>query len=112
MRLVYICTPLAASKFDLAKISQTILNEGVFAFIPPTGQLNAKQMGVALDRRMIDLCDELWAFGPIGRDCAWEVGYAQGLGKPTKIFIDKSNQYVKLEDWMTPNGSELVEDEK
>lgn len=106
---VYICTPLAANKIDLAKISKTIIKEGVFAFIPPVGQLEAKQMGAILDRKMIEACDELWMFGPIGRDCAWEIGYAQGLGKPTKLFIDKSNEYI-LNDWMTLSNSVLVKE--
>lgn len=105
---VYICTPLAPHKLDLTKISKIILKEGVFAFIPPAGQLESKQLGAVLDRKMIEACDELWAFGAIGRDCAWEIGYAQGLGKPTKIYLDDSNDYIRSEDWMVPSNSILV----
>lgn len=99
MKKVYICTPLQKHKFDLKKISTEILKEKVFAFIPPVGQLENKELGKMVDKIQIEMCDELWAFGLLGRDCAWEIGYAQGLGKPVKIFIDDENKEM-LDDWM------------
>lgn len=101
MKRVYVCTPLAAGKFDLELISITLLARNVFAFIPPRGQLNHKTIGAKLDRKMIDACDEVYVFGPIGRDCAWEIGYATGLGKPVTIFQNESNAGMLREDWMT-----------
>lgn len=97
-------------KFNLPKITQAILEVGCFAFIPPVGQLSDKTLGAKADRLAIDLCDELWAFGPVGRDCCWEIGYAVGLGKKVKVFIDDTNRYVVDEDWMVTLGVELVYD--
>jgi len=105
---VYICTPLAEGKFDLSNITSKLLESGAFAFIPPVGQLQDKDSGAKLDKLAIDQCDELWAFGPIGRDCCWEIGYALGLGKRVKIHLDDSNSYVVEEDWMVSIGAELV----
>lgn len=107
---VYICTPLAEGKFNLPKISKAVLDAGAYAFIPPVGQLSDKTLGAKLDKLAIDQCDELWAFGPVGRDCCWEIGYAKGLGKVVKLFIDESNQYLVDEDWMVTIGAELVYD--
>ena len=109
MKLIYICTPLKGEKFLLDKIQKALLAEDVFGFIPPTGQLNSKKLGAELDRKMISLCDELWAFGLLGRDCAWEVGYATGLGKKVRIFKTKENQELIDNDWMTVIGAEIIE---
>ena len=108
MLKVYVCTPLKTEKFKLELISRTLLEQNVFGFIPPQGQLVDKKLGSLLDKRHIDLCNEVWVFGPIGRDCAWEIGYATGLGKNVKIFVDESNMHVINEDWMTVIGVELV----
>ncbi len=109
MRKIYICTPLKLEKFKLEKISKELLNNpDCFAFIPPTGQLVSKTVGAKLDKQMIEHCDELWAFGPIARDCCWEVGFATGLGKVVKIFVDESNQDVVDNDWMTLLGAKLI----
>lgn len=105
MNLVYICTPLSKDKFNLDYISSRLLEDSnSFAFIPPIGQLDSKSKGAALDKLMIEKCHEVWVFGPIGRDCCWEIGYAQGLGKKVKIFIDDTNKYVIEEDWMVTLG--------
>lgn len=107
-KTVYICTPLSEGKFNLEKISKTIIHENVFAFIPPQAQLQSREIGANLDRKMIDFCDEVWAFGPIGRDCSWELGYAQGLGKPTRIYLDKSNEDMVKDSWMMPLGCTFI----
>lgn len=105
---IYVCTPLATGKFNLKQIQETLIHNGVFAFIPPTDQLNEKAIGAKVDKQMIELCDELWAFGPIGRDCAWEIGYANGLGKKVKLFVDMMNEHVVQDDWMTVLNIEIV----
>lgn len=107
---VYVCTPLQEGKFNLPKISSVLLQAEAFAFIPPVGQLSDKVLGAQLDRLAIDQCDELWAFGPVGRDCRWEIGYALGLGKKVKLFIDNTNRYLMDEDWMVTLGADLVYD--
>lgn len=97
---VYISTPLKPEKFNLDLIQRVILREGVFAFIPPTEEKNDREQGAAVDKLQIELCDELWIFGPIGRDCSWEAGYAAGLGKPVVFFHDDSNDHIRRDDWM------------
>jgi len=106
---IYICTPLKEEKFLLDKISSEILKSGDFAFIPPTGQLLNKKVGAKLDKLMIEQCDELWAFGMLGRDCSWEIGYATGLNKKVKIFISIENKVILEEDWMLLIDAEIVE---
>jgi hypothetical protein len=102
MKRVYVCTPLKDEKYPGGTIHQVLLRfPNVFAFIPPTSQIIDKELGAALDKRMIELCNEVWVFGPIGRDCAWEIGYAQGLGKPVVFHLDQTNAQIVNEDWMT-----------
>lgn len=96
---VYVSTPLKPEKFKLSDIQETLLEQNAFAFIPTTVETTPAQ-AAAVNKRMIELSDELWVFGPIGRDCAWEVGYAQGLGIPVVFFESKENQYVIEGDWM------------
>lgn len=99
-KCVYISTPLKPGKFDLDLIQRVILRENVFAFIPPTEEKNDRKQGAAIDKLQIELCDELWVFGPIGRDCSWEAGYAAGLGIPVVFFLDESNEHIHENDWM------------
>lgn len=99
---VYISTPLMGDKFNLKKITEVLLvSPLVFAFIPPVGQLSDKDNGALLDKNAILLCDEVWVFGKIGRDCSWEIGFARGLGKPVKLFMTKEEIEYIQEDWMT-----------
>lgn len=100
MKKIYICTPLSQNKFDLSEISKQILKEKVFAFIPPSEQLFEKKLGSSLDKMMIENCDEVWVFGEIGRDCAWEIGYAQGLNKNVIFHVNNKNKHILEEDWM------------
>lgn len=101
--LIYVCTPLNQDKFNLKQITEVCLRhkQFIFPFIPPIGQLSDKKLGAQLDKTMIELCNEMYVFGNIGRDCAWEIGYAAGLNKPITIFIDDSNKASFDDDWMT-----------
>lgn len=99
MKKVYISTPLKPEKFKLEQIQAQILKAGVFAFIPTTVEVSPTQ-GAAVDKLMLDLCDEVWVFGAVGRDCAWEMGYAQGLGKPVVFFVTSDNKDRVQSDWM------------
>ena len=38
----------------------------------------------------------------------WEVGYALGLGKKVKIFINEKNKEILDEDWMLTINAEIV----
>lgn len=100
MKKVYISTPLKEEKFNIHDIQAMILKHKVFAFIPPTSKKVDQHQGSLVDKLSIDLCDEVWVFGPIGRDCSWEIGYAQGLGKPVVFFLNEQNEYTVKEDWM------------
>lgn len=106
---VYISTPLLGDKFNLKRITSTLLKyPEVFAFIPPVGQLENKKEGAILDQMAIINCDEVWVFGKIGRDCAWEIGYATGLGRKVVLFMDKEELQHIEEDWMTFLDAEMV----
>jgi hypothetical protein len=100
IKRVYISTPLKPEKFNLDLIQRTVLKEKVFAFIPPTEEKNDRRQGALIDKLQIELCDELWVFGSIGRDCSWEAGYAAGLGKPVVFFHSDDNEEVYQNDWM------------
>lgn len=107
-RRVYISTPLKPHKFNLKAIQDALIDRRVFAFIPTTKD-TTPEMGAALNRMQIELCDEVWVFGPIGRDCAWEIGYAQGLSKPVVFFANELNAHMVKEDWMLfCAGTEVV----
>lgn len=96
---VYISTPLKPEKFRLSLIQETVQKAGVFAFIPTTTD-TTPEAGAAINKLQIELCDEVWVFGPIGRDCSWEIGYAQGLKKPVKFYVTQENEHMVREDWM------------
>lgn len=105
MKKVYICTPLKLQKFRIDQITQSCLSMGVFPFIPTTVAPTNPKHGANLDKFCIENCDELWVFGPIGRDCAWEIGYAQGLEKPVVFHCTEENKHVLDEDWMLTLGN-------
>lgn len=105
---VYISTPLKPHKFNLKAIQEMILDKRVFAFIPTTVE-STPEAAAAVNKLMIELSDELWVFGPIGRDCSWEIGYAQGLNKPVVFFASEVNKHMVKEDWMLfCAGTEVV----
>lgn len=107
---VYVCTPLKPGKFHLKKILSQIVKEKGFAYIPPQENHEDRLLGSAGHKISIEMCDELWAFGPLGRDCSWEIGYASGLGKPVKLHIDDSNRELLAGDWMIYlNDAKIVE---
>lgn len=98
-RKVYISTPLKPEKFNLAAIQAALLSQRVFAFIPTTVD-TTPESGAAVNKLMIELSDEVWVFGPIGRDCAWEIGYAQGRNIPVVFYESEVNEHMVKEDWM------------
>lgn len=102
MRKIYISTPLKPEKFRLDQIQTALLQDKeAFAFIPTTAESKGGPTRAALlNKQMLDLCDEVWVFGPIGRDCAWEMGYARALGKPIVFFSTKENENIIPTDWM------------
>lgn len=106
---VYISYPMNPEKHDLEIIQNETLKRGVFASIPPAGQLKNKDLGAKFDKMLIEGCEEVWAFGKLGRDCAWEIGFAVGLGKQVKIFVDENNADILDSDWMTLIDAEIVD---
>lgn len=97
---VYISTPLSEKKFDLAAIQRELLaSSRIFAFIPTTSS-TTPEAAAALNKMMIENSDEVWVFGPIGRDCSWEIGYAQGRGIKVIFFKTPLNADRIESDWM------------
>lgn len=110
-KLIYVCTPLKEAKFLINTIHEQIYNseDPVFPFISSTGPQTGKEHASYIDKSMIEMCDEVWVFGAFGRDCAWEIGYAQGLGVHVKMFVDTSNSHIVEEGLMTfCAGTEIV----
>lgn len=105
MKKVYISTPLKEEKFNIEDIQSEILKYGVFAFIPPTSQKVNQDQGSKVDKLSIELCDEVWVFGAIGRDCSWEIGFAHGLGKKVILYKSSHNNHIFNEDWMLFSGA-------
>lgn len=98
------------NKHDMIKIQTEIMkHSNVFASIPPVGQLENKKICAEFDEQLIRNCNEVWAFGQIGRDCSWELGFAAGLNKKIKIFIDNTNRDILKEDWMIFLNAEIIE---
>ncbi|MFE0044331.1 Ppx/GppA phosphatase family protein [Streptomyces albireticuli] len=60
--------------------------------------------GALACRQAIDEADCVICRPPIGRDCAWELGYAVGTGK--KIYVIGS---LPEDDWMTKIGIHYVD---
>lgn len=104
MKRVYISTPLKEEKFNITDIQNEILKHKVFAFIPPNSPKVNQHQGSRVDRLSIDLCDEMWVFGAIGRDCSWEIGYADGIGKKLVFYTSDHNRDVTSSDWMIWTG--------
>lgn len=100
MKRVYVATPLKLEKFPFEKIQRTLLQMGVFAFVPLPQSALDKDLVIHLNRHHIELSDEVWVFGKYGRDVAWEIGYAQGLGKMVRIFKTDANQQNVTDDEM------------
>lgn len=108
MKRVYISYPMNPSKHKLNQIQAQVQIRGVYPSIPPAGQLNDKKPGAQFDKYLIENSDEVWAFGQLGRDCAWELGFAVGLGKKVLIFLDVDNELHLEADWMLFLNAEVV----
>lgn len=100
MKSIYVCCPLKSSKFPFNEIYKYVTKPGIFAFIPlPNPNLPMKKI-IQLNKHHIINCDEVWVFGKYGKDCAWEQGFAQALGKPVRIFLTKKNLKSVMKDEM------------
>ncbi len=109
MKTVYISTPLSKEKFEIDLIQKKILgNPGYFFYIPSTSESINRKRGLETHIHHLNLCDELWAFGRIGLDCSWEIGYATGLGKKVKLFIAEDNEYIIDDSWMPAYNAEII----
>lgn len=109
MTKVYVCTPLKLSKFPFEQIQRTLLSRGVFAFVPLPQPLLPIGLVIQLNKHHLVNCDEVWVFGRIGRDCAWEIGFAQALGKPIRFFRSAKNLQILENDEMMKSCPMTVE---
>lgn len=110
MKKIYVATPLKLKKFEFDLIQRQIRSHDVFAFIPlPQPKLPIEKC-IMVNKHHIEKCDEVWVFGVYGRDVAWEIGYAQALGKKIVVFQTKKNlKNVKDDEMMFSRQIEIRE---
>jgi nucleoside 2-deoxyribosyltransferase len=81
--------------------------------IPNAWDISNKVWGTSVfneDISAINTCDEVWVlnFGMYSDSgTAWECGYAYGIGKPVRMFVDDWNE--KIYSLMMVNGCTNVE---
>lgn len=103
---VYICASLRPAVYE--RVTEILRNLPPAIHLRPWGAQKGDRMGhVETDVAMINHADQLWLVGEYGRDCSWELGYAMGIGKPIKIFMDDSNASRIEDDWMLYHGLNL-----
>lgn len=99
-RQAYYCSPVKNRRFDSSKAIELAKKLGYELWIPekeisgydfPEGAVECKK---AIDESKIVICQP-----PIGRDCAWELGYA--VAKSKLIYVISE---LDKEDWMTKLG--------
>jgi hypothetical protein len=104
---VYICSSLRDEPY---KHVTALLDKVVPAFPgtivlrPSLGGDSNKVAHVIQDVGMIREADELWVMGEYGRDCSWDIGFAMGIGKKVRVFVDETNRHLLEQDWMVLYG--------
>lgn len=102
--IAYFCGRVKNSQTNSDKAIQFAKEFGYKLWVPskkvknytfPTGAHKCKQ---AIERADCVICQP-----PIGRDCAWELGFAHGLGKDIYCLGELSE-----DDWMTKIGIKYV----
>lgn len=107
MKSVYICSSLRPEVYKHVSQVLTIVAKEEKLYRPQPGPIDNRNEIVASDCYGIEHCDELWVVGQLGRDCSWEIGYAMGLGKKVKIYVDSTNREMIEKDWMLHYGFKL-----
>lgn len=104
MPKVYLCGSIANAQVN-SRIASALNREGFNVFDPCTIVPNdAPKMLFSEDvyarcKRAIEDCDVLLVFlDSYGKDSAWEVGFARGLGKVVVGLVTGTSLF--LEDWM------------
>ncbi|MCK4686639.1 MAG: hypothetical protein KAT66_00755 [Candidatus Lokiarchaeota archaeon] len=100
MKQAYFCAKCKNEKTDVRKAVELSNKLGFKLWIPekkvsydfPKG---ARECQKAMDNSKIIICQT-----PIGRDCAWELGYAVAQKKPIYVI----GKFEK-DDWMTKLGN-------
>lgn len=104
MTSVYVCSSLRAEVFAHVSSVLNKVSKGEKFYRPQKSDVAEMLQTVIDDCKGIETSDELWVIGEFGRDCSWEVGYAMGLGKKVKVFVDDTNHHLVDEDWMYRYG--------
>lgn len=89
---VYFCARLGteAARTNNSLVRAALFDEQFNVFLPQEVQIpklpfkSIERCAFWVDCEAIEWCDILLVVSPYGKDCAWEVGFAKGLGK--KIF--------------------------
>jgi hypothetical protein len=102
--MAYFCARVENAYTDPAPAIKFAKSKGMDLWIPkkyvtvpkfPTGAYECKE---AIDNSEAIIC-----IPPIGRDCAWELGYAIGCNKKVYVLGD-----LDPDDWMTRISAEIV----
>src|SRR6266481_42803 len=107
MKSIYICSSLRAEVYAHVSKVLAVVTTDEKIYRPQAGPAENRDSIVESDCYAIEHCDELWVIGEFGRDYSWEIGYAMGLGKIVKIFVDYTNSHFVEKDWMIHYGNKL-----
>lgn len=107
MKSIYVCSSLRPEVYQHVSKVLSVVAKDEKIYRPQPGPLENRHEIVGSDCYGIEHCDELWVIGQFGRDCSWEIGYAMGLGKKVKIYVDDTNREFVDKDWMFYHGIKL-----
>ncbi|MHA2427495.1 MAG: aldolase/citrate lyase family protein [Candidatus Hermodarchaeia archaeon] len=103
--MAYLCARVENAPVDPTPAIKFADSLGMDLWIPkdsvtePRFPIGAYECKEAIDNSVAIIC-----IPPIGRDCAWELGYAIGCNKKVYVLGDLAPM-----DWMTKIGAEIVD---
>lgn len=103
-RYAYFCAKCATTKTSPMQAKRLADVMKVDLWIPDSRVTFDFPKGALACREAIDGCAVVICALPIGRDCAWELGYAVGIGKRVYVLGGP----LPEGDWMTKIGLEYV----
>jgi len=101
MKRIYICSSCRPENYEYVKqLLKLYTTREMSIFHPEPQQLEEKTRYACVDIIEIQKADEIWLIGDYGRDCSWELGYAQALQKTVCVFRCHINRAKLDDDWM------------
>lgn len=99
LKKIYICSSLRPENH--ARVTEILKQLPPAIHLRPYIEQIGNKLGhIESDIAMLYYCDEVWVVGEFGRDCAFEQGFATGIGKAMVIFRDEKNKERLDSDWM------------